>query len=284
MLLTREQIDQERLTNSGNKNWGARDALNLRDTPEGRRQFGRAKGWDIWLGDLPEEMFTHIVSYLTLDEQFELCIGGSRCIPQFWGVTLVAYSNRLKEVQGQCESQGILTEIASESQVQAQELWWQTQQGKRMLLEDERRYRSNPVRFEMDVTDLVQQEKHALNRFQATVGVLADVMAMWSRVCTERDQMAKRTQRFHLCISKVFGLELLHPPRVSSSATPAATPQVPALPAVSPPGAVVLSARNDEPASSSATAESTRQVVADGAEGGDNVEVANETSTAEGAN
>merc|ERR1712096_424642 len=94
----------------------------------------------LWLGDLPEELLSITCKFLTHVEKFNLCLACNRVVPQMWGVVLVDYSQVLKHTQYRCEGQGILTEIASESQILAQEQWWECTQGRKMLEEDVRRY------------------------------------------------------------------------------------------------------------------------------------------------
>merc|ERR1712196_216037 len=123
-----------------------------------------------------------------------------------WGVVLISYSKSLKRIQERCEAQGILTEIASDAQIEAQEAWWQSTQQRQMMLQDDQRHRENPARFETDLDEILEMEQDKLNRFQATVGVLADVMQMWSRCCVRRDKIAQMCQSFHSCVGVVFGL------------------------------------------------------------------------------
>lgn len=162
----------------------------------------------ISLGDIPEELLYHITECLTNKDKFNMCIASSRIIPQMWGVTLVAYSRSLALVQEECESMGILTEIASTSQIQAQEEWWSCTQEGRMMLEDVRRYDANPARYETDVMELRDIEQKLLAKFQATVGVLKDVMAKWGDVCKHRDDISKMCQVFHVVVSSVFSLSV----------------------------------------------------------------------------
>jgi len=159
-----------------------------------------------WLGDLPEELLAITASYLTHQEKFKLCLASSRVVPQMWGVVLVDYSAALKKIQDRCEAQGILTEIASESQILAQEQWWECTQARKMMEEDVRRYDENPPRYETEMEEVVNLERERLNKFQATVGVLAEVMRIWSECCAERDEIAKMCQCFHNCVSTVFRL------------------------------------------------------------------------------
>lgn len=167
------------------------------------------------LKDIPEELLLVIAQFLGHGEQFRLCLASSRVIPHTWGVVLVCYAQALKNIQHKCESQGILTEIASDAQIDAQEKWWQCIQQRKMLMEDVRAFDENAARFELDLQDIITQERDKLNRFQATVEVLGDVMKIWSRCCTQRDQIAQMCQKFHLCVSKVFAIQ------VSSKIAPA---------------------------------------------------------------
>jgi len=155
---------------------------------------------------LNEDIFGIVIEYLTDKEKFNLCISGSRIVPHMWGVVLISYSKSLKRIQERCEAQGILTEIASDAQIEAQEQWWQSTQMRQMMLEDGQRYAENHARFETDLDDILEVEQDKLNRFQATVGVLADVMQMWSRCCARRDKIAQMCQSFHSCVGVVFGL------------------------------------------------------------------------------
>jgi hypothetical protein len=185
--------------------WAKRDlTLNWGGLIARHEVAGTAK--KLWLGDLPEELFALTASYLTHEEKFKLCLASSRVIPQMWGVVLVDYSAALKKIQDRCEAQGILTEIASESQILAQEQWWESTQARKMMEEDVRRYDDNSARFETDMEECIELERVRLNKFQATVGVLAEVMRIWSQCCAERDEIATMCQRFHNCVSTVFRL------------------------------------------------------------------------------
>jgi hypothetical protein len=75
------------------------------------------------LHDLPEEMMLEMVGFLGFSDQYNLCVACSRTIPLMWFSVLISYSTSLKHVQMETEEFGILTEIASESQINAQNEW-----------------------------------------------------------------------------------------------------------------------------------------------------------------
>lgn len=155
---------------------------------------------------LPEELILITCEFLDPRSQFELCVASNRVLPHVWGVVLVSFSRQLTELQSGCEAQGILTDIASQSQLAAQEEWWQMTQERKLMLEDLPRYRQDPVRFDLEIEELLDKESALLNRFQATVDVLAEVMSTWAKLCKHRDQAAKQCQQFHAAVGRVFAI------------------------------------------------------------------------------
>jgi hypothetical protein len=160
-----------------------------------------------WLACIPEELLYIVNSFLTESEMFDMCVASSRQIPQWWGVTLQCYSQRMQAVQHECESQGILTEIASQAQQTAQEKWVEATQQRQMLGEDTRRQNHNIIQWDLDMEEHLEKEHELLRKFQASVGVLGDVMGMWGKTCKRRDLCAKGCSHFHIAIGTVFAIK-----------------------------------------------------------------------------
>lgn len=156
------------------------------------------------LDNVPDEILCEICSYLPAKDLFTFCIAANRKMPQVWGVTLSTYSRDLSKAQSACEDMAILTEMATDGQQESQALWFTTVQRRRMLLEDARTFDNNRGRFEVDLDELLTQEKENLNKFEACVEVLKKTMAMWSEKGKDRDAVSTRCQQFHKSVRIVF--------------------------------------------------------------------------------
>ncbi|CAD7936720.1 unnamed protein product [Amoebophrya sp. A120] len=158
------------------------------------------------LAELPEEILFLIFDYLSHKEKFYVCIASSRQLPHVWGVVLVFFSKALQGLQQQCEEQGVLTDIASTKQTDAQQEWQEAIATRRMMCEDVRRFDRNTARFELDLAELLDVENERMAKFQAAVQVLAEVMNRWSTMCRERDETARMCSGFHAAIAVTFAM------------------------------------------------------------------------------